>query len=204
MNDLTTYQSVRAGMRGGDILFFDGSDASDLVHIIGDFTSNAIKLLTRGPTHSAMVYSDSSLLIESTILNGKSGPQWNPLEERIARYQGRVWWCPLSDRVRAMLDFAAMWNMAQAKVGHDHYNVGELLAYVGRRVPVLSYLPQLYKPDSDSEVCSELLAELLAAGGLPGLQPVQTPPQRLAEMRLYAGCTQLAGPPAAIRNFNTV
>ncbi len=203
MNDLTTYQSVRDHMRGGDIFFFDGSDASDVVHIIGDFTSNAIRLLTRGPTHSAMVY-DAETLIESTILHGKNGPQLNPVEGRVAEYAGRVWWCPLAERTRGMLDFDAMWTLARKKLDHDHYNVGELLAYVGRKVPVLGWLPQLYRPDSDSEVCSELLAELLAAGGVPGLQPAQTPPQRLAEMRLYAGCTQLAGPPAAIRNFNTV
>jgi hypothetical protein len=90
-----------------------------------------------------------------------------------------------------------------ARVNRDRYNVLELGAYVARMIPVVQDLPFWYKPNSHEEVCSELIAELLAAGGLPGLRPYETPPQEIADLKIYSGCLQVAGKPASIKKFNS-
>jgi len=190
----------------GDILVFDGSDWSDIVKIAGHVLSNGIEVWTASNlSHSAMVYKDPKILIESTILDGKSGPQLHPINGRIETYNGRMWLLVLADKVRASLDFDAMWKLADAKLaGGDTYNVGEIGAYLARKVPILSWLPWFYKENPHSEVCSELCAELLRAGGMAGLKPPEICPQTLAEMRIYAQSVQIKGQPSIIKNFNTV
>lgn len=204
-------------LRPGDIIVFDGGNADDVVSIVKNIVSDTIQVITHSMlTHCAMVW-DFDLpingqpqnelhLLESTIRDGISGPQLTPLADRLAEYtsHGRVWALLLSDRARAFLDFGSMWNFAATKLSHDRYNVAELLLYLARHVPIVQEIPRLYQSDDDSEVCSELVAMLLRAGGLPGLRPATMPPQAIAELRIYRECVQLCGQPKGIRNFNTV
>jgi hypothetical protein len=144
-------------------------------------------------------------IVESTILNGRNGVQINPLAARLAMCGAgeRVWVLRLSDAIRGFLDWDRLWAFAMARVNRDRYNVLELGAYVARMIPLMQDLPLWYKPNSHEEVCSELVAELLAAGGLPGLRPYETPPQGIAELKIYADCRQLMGKPAVMRKFNS-
>jgi len=198
--------TVGADFRGGDIIAFGGKG----------FLSDAIEWLTGSKlSHVAMVL-DPRLrvdgrpqaepqIVESTILNGRNGVQINPLAARLAMCGAgeRVWVLRLSDAIRGFLDWDRLWAFAMARVNRDRYNVLELGAYVARMIPLMQDLPLWYKPNSHEEVCSELVAELLAAGGLPGLRPYETPPQGIAELKIYADCRQLMGKPAAIRKFNS-
>jgi hypothetical protein len=43
----------------------------------------------------------------------------------------------------------------------------------------------------------------LQAGGLHGLDPFTTPPQKLAELQIYSGYKQVIGKPKRIKMFNT-
>jgi len=195
---------VNPVMRGGDVLVFSS----------GGFLSGSIEVWTRSIlSHSAMVL-DYGLpvdgapqsemhLIESTILNGRSGPQINPVAARLAGYDGRVWLLRLAERFRTFIDWTSLWDFAATRL-HDHYAVIELAEYVLRKLPLVSYVPQLYRPIPHEEVCSELVAELLRAGGLPGLHPPLMPPQAIAELRIYESCSQLLGEPLEIEGFNTV
>lgn len=194
-------------IRGGDIIAFGGTG----------FLSGAIDFFTGSKiSHLAMVINpalqvdgkpQSGLnVVESTILNGRNGVQINPLTARLADYLapgGRAWVLRLSERVRAFLDWDNVWAFAMERVGRDRYNVLELGAYVMRDLPAIGQLPFWYMPNSHEEVCSELVTELLAAGGIPGLKPYQSPPQVVAELKIFAGSEQLLGKPATIRNFNT-
>ena len=194
-------------IRGGDIIAFGGTG----------FLSGAIDFLTGSKiSHLAMVI-DPGLsvdgkpqaglnVVESTILNGRNGVQINSLAARLADYQTpgcRAWALRLSDPVRAFLAWDKLWAFGMERVGRDRYNVLELGAYVMRDLPAIGKLPFWYMPNSHEEVCSELVTELLAAAGLPGLKPYQSPPQVVAELKIYAGCAQLLGKPATIRNFNS-
>ena len=203
---------MRAGkasdlVQPGDLIVFRGSG----------FLSAAIELFSDGLSHVAMVL-DPRLpvngkrqreiyLIESTVLNGASGPQVNALAERIASYDagGCVWHLALGDRVRAFLDWDAVRTYAVKKLAaHDTYNKLELGQYVLRRLPLIQYDPDLYAGNPRQEVCSELAAELYKAGGLPGLKPPETMPSTLAEMAMWGGIQQLKGPARMIARFNTV
>jgi hypothetical protein len=195
-----------SGLTGGDIIAFGGTG----------FVSDAIEWLTRSRlSHVAMVVDPRLLvdgrpqtelqIVESTILNGQNGVQINPLRARLATCDAgeRVWVLRLSDAIRGFLNWDRLWAFAMVRVNRDRYNVLELGAYIARMIPVVQDLPVWYKPNSREEVCSELVAELLAAGGLPALRPYETSPQGIAELKIYADCRQLIGKPAAIRKFNS-
>jgi hypothetical protein len=191
---------------GGDIVAFGGTG----------FVSDAIEMLTGSKlSHVAMVL-DPRLrvdgkpqtelqIVESTILNGHNGVQINPLAARLAMCEAgeRVWALRLSDAIRRYLDWDRLWVFAMERVNRDRYNALELGAYIARMIPVVQDLPFWYKPNSHEEVCSELVAELLSAGGLAGLRPYETPPQGIAELKIYADCRQLMGKPAVIRKFDS-
>jgi hypothetical protein len=210
-----TVPSYLLSARGGDLIFFGGADASDVVSIVTDVVSNGIAVLTRSNlTHVAMVLEPSlpidgcpqtSLnLIESTILAGKSGPQINPAERRIQGYGGLVFLARLRERTRVVLDWNAVWDYLLGRVGPDHYSIKTIFDYLARAVPVLGRLPQFGRPEAKAEVCSEYLAAGFRAGGFPGIRPHVDCPQTLAEWAIYEHLDQLRGRPAAIRNFNTV
>jgi hypothetical protein len=214
-NDLTKYAQVRPQMQGGDIIAFDGSCVADIAELADHFLSNAIEVITRSAlSHVGMVL-DYSLpiggkpqtelnLIESTMMTGKSGPQINPLAQRIAEYDGRVWWLPLSFRAWVMIDWPTAWQFALGRVGKDHYSVKSIGDFIARKLPILQWLPFVHKAEPDAEVCSEYIAEILRAGGLPGIDCHEVSPQKLVEMRIYRDVVQLVGTPREIRNFNTV
>lgn len=191
---------ILPALQPGDIIAFEGRGF--LSNAIGFFTGSSL-------THVAMVFKTDGrqvTITESTILHGKSGPQFNDLTTRLATYDrgGRAWVLRLRPIVRKYLDFDAMWRLAAAKTGKDHYNVPELFEYVARLVPVVQDVPILYQRDSDAEVCSEWLTELLKAGGLlPGVDPFTTSPQKLAELAIYQDCVQVLGTPRLIKNFNS-
>jgi hypothetical protein len=124
MNDLTQRRAVAPRVRGGDLVFFQGTG----------FLSDAIGLLTRSIlTHSAMILDPKITqgdvhILESTIENGVDGPQINRLAPRLANYDkgGRVWSVSVRKSARSP-DCEAMWTFASRKLGKDHYNKIELL-----------------------------------------------------------------------------
>lgn len=204
-NSLAKYDEVRGQMRGGDMIAYGGTG----------FLSRAIEVVTGSVlSHMAMVVApelttagnpDREIFItESTITPGQNGPQINPLRESVAVYPGKVWWLPLSDRIRSFLNFDDMWALMLKKIGPDRYNVLELGKYLARYVPGVNMIPWLYRVDPGYEVCEEYLCMLLAAGGLPGLNPAVMPPQKGAELKIYREAVQLVGVPTRIRSFNSV
>jgi len=182
-------------VQSGDALFYWGKD---------DFVSDAIEFVTHGPSHVATVYDldltmpDGSKqtewhVIESTIINGVSGVQLNTLASRINGYDGAIALAPLSPRIREFLDWQRLWGCANHKLGVVKYNVLEIGAYLANIA--LPGALQINKSNPDAVVCSELRAELLQAGGLPGLDPFRTPPEALFKMRMYGPLTVVAGSP---------
>ncbi len=203
-----------AKLLGGDLVFFGGADASDLVHLITDVVSNGIAVLTRSNlTHVAMVLEPSFEvglapqvclnLIESTILNGVSGPQINPAAERIETYPGLVFLAKLRDRTRAMLDWPGLWIYMLNLVGPGHYSIKSLVDDLARMVPIVGKLPAFYRSETNAADCSEYIAEGFRAGGFPGLNPHVDCPQTIAEWHIFEDLIQVAGTPATIRNFNS-
>ena len=187
-------------LQPGDIIAFEGTG----------FLSNAISFFTGSNlTHCAMVFAQTkeyTVITESTIHGEKDGPQFNDLATRLRTYDanGRAWAMRLDPKVRTYLDFDAMWALAAKKIGKDKYNKIELLNFVLRDMPIAHYIPAFYKADPNKEVCSEYLAELLAEGGFPDLDPPTMTPQGIAQMKMYSDSIQIMGTPREIKKFNTV
>lgn len=193
-------------VRPGDAVFFWGDD----------FLSDGIRVVTGGlkgdaPSHVTTVY-DSALplpnglpqtewfLIESTILDGHNGVQLNAMNARTQAYKGAIAIAYLSDKVRAFIDWDAVWKFADPKIGTVRYNVAEIAAYLANLV--LPAPLDLDKSDPHAAVCSEFRAELLRAGGWPGLDPFRTPPETLFRMRMYRELFVVQGNPP-IDTFNS-
>lgn len=190
----------------GDLIFFFGTG----------ILSNIIKLFSHGPTHSAMIIDPSSVtddgageggpyIAESSIERHIDGVQINSLPIRIRSYDrgGSIALARLDPRIRTVLDFPAMWKLLYTIVNRDRYDKLELLEYVARHVPFIEYVPQWDNPNR--EVCSELLAMLFAAGGLPGLEPFDSTPGTLMWMKIYSSPLEwLYGRPRNVKKFNTV
>jgi len=208
LNDTLTATAVAASpFLPGDIIGFSGTG----------FLSDAIKMVSRSIlTHVVMVIPSDVLIdgraqeelyvIQSTIEDGHSGPQLTPLRIVLALYAkgGRAYHFSLSNDIRAFLKWPILWDLATRKLHGDSYNKLELGQYVLRDLPFITYLPAIREANSHEEVCSELLAELLRAGGLPCLDPPLVNPGILASYRIYGCMTQLFGAPASIPSFNTV
>jgi hypothetical protein len=114
----------------------------------------------------------------------------------------------LSERIRAFLDWPAIWSYAARSIGQA-YNVPEIAAYLANIIlPGKLQIDPLPADVAHPVVCSEHRAELLRAGGLPGLDPYRTPPAALWRARMYEpGIELLYGvlPDAAeMSRFNTV
>ena len=206
---------MQTPLNPGDIILCDGGAHGDLVDVITHTLPNGIQVVSHSYwTHSMMVWppdvpiagapQEELHVIESTILRGKNGPQINALAARVHDYEpdGAIVALHLSERIRAFLDWGAMWAEAARRLDHDRYNVGELLAYLLRHFPGIQEIPALYRSDEDSEVCSELMAILLRAGGLPGFRPACMPPQALLELGIYSGYTFLLGE-RPMKGFNS-
>jgi hypothetical protein len=191
-------------MLPGDILVSDNADFSDVAHLVTDVVANGIEIVTGSNlSHAMMVYEDPALLIESTILNGKSGPQLHPIEERIRTTRGRLWHLSLDPHFRDYLDFDAMWRLADRKLAVDRYAIGGLVKWLASHAPFLQYVKWFQEPIRNQEFCSQLCVELLQAGGqLPGINAAETSPADLASFRIYSEIRQLCGRPGTIKDFN--
>jgi hypothetical protein len=191
----------------GDLLFLWGTT----------WVGKAIEWWTGGPSHSAILIDPSTVtdqggglggpyLAESTITGpifGKhiDGVQVSSLPIVLAGYDGSIALCRLAPRVRTMLRFDRMWELLYAKVNRDRYEKLELLEYVARAIPLVNDIPQW--DQQHREVCSELVTQLLAAGGLPDLDPFCTTPQRLIQMQIYGSLEWLKGPARRVKGFNS-
>jgi hypothetical protein len=197
--------------RPGDLVFFWGTGFLSwaISHFTGGFKG-------RAPSHVGMIIdpkyvSDDGAgkggpyMAESTILGGIDGVQVNSLPLRATGYSGSIALCRLRPTLRSFLNFGRMTDLLYAKANHDTYNKLELGEYLLREVPLIQYLPDLYRSDKGMEVCSELVTILLAAGGLPGLNPATTAPQGLLEMAIFDGEPEwIVGPAMPLTRYNSL
>jgi hypothetical protein len=189
----------------GDIIAWAGSGE----------VSELIEKFSGGLSHVAWVIDPSipvdgqpqteTCIFESTVTPGHSGPQINRLSAAQATYPtgSRSWKLSMADHIRGFLDWPTLLDVMTRMLHGVSYNYLELGEYVLRDLPFISYLPQIREANSHEAVCSEALADLLRAGGLPGLNPPLISPAIFASLRIYSGIEQLTGPPASIRGFST-
>ncbi len=205
---LAQYNEVRDRMKAGDIIAFSGRG----------FPSDQIKLVTHSPISHVGIILQSKLLIngrpqagmlnqiiESTSLNGFSGVTISRLSDRLANYNGQVWWLPLEAARRKKADWAKFYDFL-LRQDHKKYAYEPVARFL------LSRLPKIGKyfvshADYKRFFCSELaVAGLAAAGYLPPTDAANVDPADLCSMQIYRKqYVQIKGDqPLEIPGYNSV
>ena len=150
--------------------------------------------------------SSDVVITESTIHNGKSGPQSRPLSGLLAEYgkDCQAWWLPLSDDVRKAFDLFQFYKFIGESEGAVRYDVPGLFGLLARSIPILG--PRICQGESAKRMfCSGYAVDCLEhAGALRGINYSKTSPQDLAEMHIYREYVQILGAPGKIARFNSV
>ncbi|MFA5203188.1 MAG: hypothetical protein WC708_02190 [Lentisphaeria bacterium] len=203
------YQNVRDQMQPGDVIAFSGK---------GQF-SEVIKWATRsGVSHVGVILQSQLLIedkpqegffnqiIESTSLNGFSGISISRLSDRLATYDGEIWWLPLSEVCRSRLNFKKFYDFLL----HQEHKPYDTPQAVRSALDALDAVPLLGKltynvEDFSAFFCSELVAAALEAGGVvKSINASEVTPIDLCMFNLYKDkYYQLKGKNKPIKGFNT-
>ncbi|XOV81288.1 MAG: hypothetical protein ACFHVJ_10135 [Aestuariibacter sp.] len=207
---LKPYREVREQMRPGDIIAFGGRSRF----------SELIKFSTRSNvSHVAMVFQSKMLndnkdryfnqVMEATTYQQFSGVMVNRLSERIANYNGEVWWLPLGESARqqfndeqeACFEFA----MSQERKPYDMPQALRSAIDIDKDWGIFDLLSR-NNEDFTSFFCSELSSAMLeAAKVLPTINASEITPIDLCRFDIFAErYVQLKGEPKPIRGYNSI
>ncbi|MEW9799324.1 hypothetical protein [Alteromonas sp. CYL-A6] len=204
------YHLVRRQMQPGDIIAFGGNS----------LFSRWTKLTTRSAvTHVAIVMHTQmrdetsqryfNQVMEATAYDGKRGVMINRLSERIASYDGDIWWLPLAPEARQQFDSnrTAFFDFMFAQHGKEY----DVLQLFGSAVDVIDDHPVFGRLSYNNEefsswFCSELVAEgLETAGIVSGVNASEVTPVDICRFAIYKGrYTQLKGDARPIIGYNTL
>lgn len=205
-----SYTQIRDKMQPGDIIAFGGNS----------LFSKWAKLTTRSAvTHVAVVIKTQVIneadgryfnqAIEATSYNGKCGVMLTRLSERVATYNGDMWWLPLNSHARANLennktaffDFLFQQN-------HKPYDICQLF---GSAVDATDHIPFLKEMSSNSEdfsswFCSELVAEAMERGKIIGsVNASEVTPIDICRLNVFdEQYVQFRGAPKKITGYNSL
>lgn len=111
---MSTYLAVRKLMQPGDDIMFGG---------IGP-ASTIIKVATMSPVShiGSVLITDHGRVkvIESTTLDGKNGVTVSYMSDILKRYNGEIWFCPLSREVRENLDISLFYSFMMDQKGKKY------------------------------------------------------------------------------------
>lgn len=195
MNDLAQYNAAKSQLVPGTLVFSWGSGL--LSHAIETLSGN-------GPSHVQVVERvtpDGVVWIaESTIENGVSGVQRNPLADSIAGYPkgSLIGAALLNDATSARADWSKLTPYIDSLIGKVAYDVAGLVKFLepeGLREGQLN---------DKQMVCSSFAtAAFEAIGILIGIPYSQVSPEWLLEMGIYSAFVPLLGQPKP-HNFNVI
>lgn len=203
------YQEARSQMKAGDVIAFSGKS-----HF-----SELIKWATRAVVSHVGVILQSKLLIdsdpqsgyfnqiiESTSLNGFSGVSISRLSDRLATYDGEIWWLPLRQDIHATMDKKKFYDF----LIHQERKEYDMPQAIRSALDALDTLPLLGRTTHSAEdfsrfFCSELVAAgLEAAGAISRINASEVTPIDLCSFSMFeADYFQLKGNRKEIRGFNT-
>lgn len=205
-----SYAQIREIMQPGDIIAFGGNS----------LFSKWAKLTTRSVvTHVAVVIKTQVLdedsgryfnqAIEATSYNGKCGVMLTRLSERVATYDGDMWWLPLSDTARANLEQnkSAFFDFLFQQ-NHKPYDIWQLF---GSTVDATDCVPLLKEMSLNSEdfsswFCSELVAEAMERGKIIGcVNASEVTPIDVCRLNVFDGqYVQFRGESKTIIGYNSL
>jgi hypothetical protein len=157
-------------MRPGDLLAFGGYGLE----------SGIIRLVGRAPiSHTAIIWQvgEHGPIMMEAIGEGVRRALVGP---RVAGYHGNVWWIPMNEEARALLNIEGMQQFLVAQEGKE-FDAAQMLP-----AAIDSLLHLEGKKDLASFFCSELVTAALQAGGLLArLNPSSTTPHDLVRQGIW-------------------
>ena len=186
------YANVRNRMRSGDVIAFGGKSRF----------SRAIKWCTRSPI------SHVAILVQAVMVGRESGDGHlnmvaesstggvaiRRLSATLDKYDGDVWWLPLSDNTRVRMDLAKLHEFILTHEGKPYDDWQCLMQ------PLMEN-----REDFSSFFCSELVGGALECGGVIGeVNASEVRPIDVCRWALYSGVWQLKGDEKLIPGFNGV
>ncbi len=202
------YDDVRHHMRPGDVIAFAGEGpASEIIQRATRSNVSHVGVVLQPRPAPGEPQAEILQVIESTSLNGFTGVTISGLRERIQGYDGRVWWLPLRDSVRARMDWQRFHDFLLQQEGKP-YDVPQAIksgldqlddhAVLERATHAVEDLTKFF--------CSELVAGALeACGGITHLNASEVTPIDLCTFSIYEqDYYQLKGKREPIAGYNSV
>lgn len=164
-----SYDEVRIDMKPGDVIAFGGKGhLSEIIKFatFSDVSHVGVILQTK------VVEDDTgrffNQIIESTSLNGFNGVNISRFSDRLATYQGELWWLPLHDDVRSRMDakkfYEFLFNQAKLRKPYDMPQAIKSSLDAIDQLPFDAHGPGYNKEDFSRFFCSELVAAGLEVG----------------------------------------
>jgi len=207
------YEKAREQMKPGDVIAFGGK---------GEF-SEIIKFATRsGVSHVGVILQTHvrddqadrffNQIIESTSLHGFNGVQISRLSDRLASYDGEMWWLPLNENIRkekfdqvAFYDF--LFLQARERKPYDMPQAIKSALDTMDQLPFGLHGPGYNREDFSKFFCSELVAAgLESAGAVGAINASEVTPIDLCRWKIYKKTYyRLKGDPTkSISRFNSL
>lgn len=206
------YEDVRERMRPGDVIAFGGKGHfSEIIKFatFSDVSHVGVILQTRVVDDATNRFFNQ--IIESTSLNGFNGVNISRFSDRLATYEGELWWLPLREDIRnpkfdQKLFYDFLFNQARERKEYDMPQAIKSSLDALDNLPFGMHGPGYNSEDFSKFFCSELVAAGLEAAGAVGtVNASEVTPIDLCRWNIYdATYYQLKGDPAKkISRFNT-
>ena len=205
------YTQARARMKAGDVIAFGGKgEFSELIKFatFSDVSHVGVILQTQVKDDSDAHYFNQ--IIESTSLHGFNGVNISRFSDRLEKYEGELWWLPLSNDVHSKLNtkdfYDFLFNQAKGRKAYDMPQAIKSALDALDKLPVIGHGPTYNKEDFSKFFCSELVAAGLEAGGAIGtVNASEVTPIDLCMWNIYSGTYyQLKGDKnKKIKRYNT-
>jgi hypothetical protein len=205
------YDAVKVEMQPGDVIAFAGKDGiSGWIMAATNGPVSHVGVLLRasqGTDDASATYVSPQIIESGKDLNEHYGvsPRW--LDERVASFDGKMWWLPLSDDVRSRLDVEAFTTTLAEKedLPYDAIQAVQSAADALDHDPLLGGLTYS-REDFSAFFCSELVAAGLEAGGaIRSINCSEVTPLDVVRFAIYRGTYyQLKGPKTLLSGYNTL
>lgn len=204
------YEKARPQMKAGDVIAFSGkgnfseiikwATRSDVSHV-GVILQT--KLLIDGETQAGMF----NQIIESTSLDGFSGVTISRLSDRLATYDGEIWWLPLRRSIHEKMDKVKFYDFLIHQE-HKAYDIPQAIKSALDALDKVAGIGQLTRNEEDFTrfFCSELVtAAIEFAGGIESINASEVTPADLCSFTLFEdNYFQLKGRAKKIKRYNTI
>ncbi|TNE67564.1 MAG: hypothetical protein EP335_01280 [Alphaproteobacteria bacterium] len=187
-----SYADARPRMKPGDVIAFSGKGHfSEIIKLatLSDVSHVGVILQTQ------MVGDDEdrffNQIIESATVRGFSGVSASRLSERLADYDGNIWWLPIRMNLKVEIEkYKAFYNFLfkQAALRKPYDLPQALLSAVDilEHTALEDDMPGYNREDFEKFFCSELVAAgLEVAGVVPRINASEVTPIDLCRWNIY-------------------